>query len=110
LESGCGVGKLKCDEQPLFRSESPGFVNLIFRELILSLSGTPRTFDAGSGGFHLHEIIVTGNERFVMSSTMSPSLGSLPSAAGSSATMFGLYRSAEFEVSRLATAAFPTTD
>jgi hypothetical protein len=40
LESG-GVGELKCDEQPLFGRNSPGFVKLMFRELIPKLTGTP---------------------------------------------------------------------
>jgi hypothetical protein len=50
LESGGRVRKLKCDEQPLFRSESPGFFKLMFRESITKLARTPGTFEVGSRG------------------------------------------------------------
>jgi hypothetical protein len=29
VEDGCGIGRLKRNQQPLFRWESPGFVNLV---------------------------------------------------------------------------------
>jgi hypothetical protein len=60
LESGGRVGKLKRDEQPLFRSESPGFVKLVFRESITKLARTPKTFEVGSRGFQSHTTILPG--------------------------------------------------
>lgn len=59
-ESGGRVGKLKRDEQPLFRSESPGFVKLMFRESIAKLTRTPGTFEGGSRSFQLHTTILPG--------------------------------------------------
>jgi hypothetical protein len=38
VESGGSIGKLQCNQQPLFRGESPGFVNLLFRRHIAKLA------------------------------------------------------------------------
>jgi len=51
LESGGGIGKLKCDEQPLFRSQSPGFVNLLLRKLLSKLVLTPGMFETRGRSF-----------------------------------------------------------
>jgi len=41
VESGCSVGKLKGNEQPLFRGESSGFVNFLLCQHVAKLAGTP---------------------------------------------------------------------
>jgi hypothetical protein len=65
MESGGGVGEFKRDEQALFGSESPGFVNLVFCEPITEFTGTPRATEVRSRGFQFHEAILSGNSRFV---------------------------------------------
>lgn len=42
MESDGSVGKLKRNEQPLFRGESPGFVNLLLCQHVTKLTRTPR--------------------------------------------------------------------
>lgn len=61
LESPGDIGKFKCNEQPLFWSQSPGFVNLLFRKVVAKFARTPRTFENRSGSLREHDIIVTGN-------------------------------------------------
>lgn len=65
MESGGGVGEFERDEQPLFGSESPGFVNLVFCEPITEFTGTPGATEVGRRGFQFHEAILPGNRRFV---------------------------------------------
>jgi hypothetical protein len=43
VESGGSVGKLKRNEQPLFRGESAGFVNLPLSQHVAKLTGTSRS-------------------------------------------------------------------
>jgi hypothetical protein len=43
VESGGSVGKLKGNEQPLFRGESAGFVNLLLRQHVAKFTGTSRS-------------------------------------------------------------------
>jgi hypothetical protein len=42
MESDSSVGKLKRNEQPLFRGESPGLVELPLNQHIAKLTRTPR--------------------------------------------------------------------
>jgi len=43
VESGGSIGKLKRNEQPLFRGESTGFVNLLLCQHVAKLTGTSRS-------------------------------------------------------------------
>ncbi len=43
VKSGDSVGKLKRNEQSLFRDESPGFIDLPFRQHVAKLAWTPRS-------------------------------------------------------------------
>jgi hypothetical protein len=65
MDSGSGVGEFERDEQPLFGSESPGFVNLVFCEPITEFTGTPGATEVRSQGFQFHEVILPGNSWFV---------------------------------------------
>jgi len=38
VESAGSIGKLKCNEQPLFRGMSPGFVDLLLRQDVAQLA------------------------------------------------------------------------
>jgi hypothetical protein len=65
MDSGSGVGEFERDEQPLFGSESPGFVNLVFCEPITEFTGTPGATEERSQSFQFHEAILPGNSWFV---------------------------------------------
>lgn len=41
------IGKLKRNEQPLLRGESPGFIGLLFRQHVAELTRTPRSIQIG---------------------------------------------------------------
>ena len=43
MESGGSVGKLKGNEQPLFRGKSSGFVNFLLYQHVAKLTGTSRS-------------------------------------------------------------------
>jgi len=63
---GGGVGsvrKLQCNQQPLFRGESPGFVNLLLCQHVAKLTWTPRSTQTGKRGcgFRFHNAILHGN-------------------------------------------------
>jgi hypothetical protein len=64
MESGGSVGKLKRNAQPLFRGESPGFINLLLRQHVAKLTGTPRSIPTGNRGcgFRIHSAILHGND------------------------------------------------
>jgi hypothetical protein len=47
VESNASVGKLKRNTQPLFRGESPGFVNLLLCQHVAKLTGTSRSIQTG---------------------------------------------------------------
>jgi hypothetical protein len=61
LESGGGVGKFKCHEQPLFRSETLCFLNLVFRQFITQLARPARFVENRMGDHFLHKAILPGN-------------------------------------------------
>ena len=56
-----GVRKLKRDEQPLFRGESPGFINLLLHQHIAKLARTSRSIQTGNRGCGFHSAILHGN-------------------------------------------------
>ena len=64
VEGGSSVGKLKRNAQPLFRSESPGFVNLLLCQHVAKLTGTSRSIQTGKRGcgFRFHSTILHGND------------------------------------------------
>jgi hypothetical protein len=65
VESGGSVGKLKRNEQPLFRGESAGFVNLLLRQHVAKLTGASRSIPPERQGcgcrFRFHGTILHGN-------------------------------------------------
>jgi hypothetical protein len=63
VESGGSIGKLKCNEQPLFRGESPGFVDLLLCQHVAKPAGAPRRIQTGKRGsrFRFHTAILHGN-------------------------------------------------
>ncbi len=65
MESGGSVGKLKRNEQPLFRGESAGFVNLPLFQHVAKLTGTSRSIPPEGQGygcrFRFHGTILHGN-------------------------------------------------
>ncbi len=63
MESGGGIGQVERDEKPLFRGESPGFINLVLREPIAKFARTPRTTEAEHRGTPFHAAILQGNTR-----------------------------------------------
>jgi hypothetical protein len=69
VESGGSVGKLKRNEQPLFRGESAGFVNLLLREHVAKLAGTSRNIPPERHGcgcrFRFHGTILYGYNTLV---------------------------------------------
>lgn len=74
MESGGSVRKLKRNEQPLFRGESPGFVDLLLCQHVAKLTGTPRRIQTGNRGcghgFRFHSAILHGNALRVTIRTM----------------------------------------
>jgi hypothetical protein len=66
VESGGSVGKLKGNEQPLFRGESAGFVNLPLCQHVAKLTGTSRSIPSERRrcGYRLrfHGTILHGND------------------------------------------------
>ena len=64
MKSGGSVGKLKRNAQPLFRGESPGFVNLFLCQHIAKFTGLPRSIPTGNRGcrFRFHGTILHGND------------------------------------------------
>lgn len=63
VESCGSVGKLKRNAQPLFRGESPGFVNLLLCQHVAKLTGPSRRIQTGKRGcgFRFHTAILHGN-------------------------------------------------
>mgnify|MGYP001193013153 FL=1 len=51
VESGGSVRKLKRNALPLFRDESPSFVNLLFCQHVAKLTGTLRSIQTGKRGW-----------------------------------------------------------
>ena len=47
VESGGSARKLQCNQQPLFRGESPGFVDLLLCQHVAKRTGTPRNIQTG---------------------------------------------------------------
>jgi hypothetical protein len=66
VESGGSVGKLKGNEQPLFRGESSGFVNLLLCQHVAKLTGMSRSIPSERQGcgrrFRFHGTILHGND------------------------------------------------
>jgi hypothetical protein len=66
MESGGSVGKLKGNEQPLFRGESSGFVNLLFCQHVAKLTGTSRSISPKRRRcdyrLRFHRTILHGND------------------------------------------------
>ena len=66
MESDGSVRKLKRNEQPLFRGESPGFIGLLFRQHVAKLTRTPRSIQSERRrfdcGFRFHSAILHGND------------------------------------------------
>ena len=66
MESGCSVGKLKGNEQPLFRGKSSGFVNLLLCQHVAKLTGTSRNIPTERQGcgyrLRFHSTILHGND------------------------------------------------
>ena len=67
VESGGSVGKLERNEQPLFRGESSGFVNLLLCQHVAKLTGTSRSILSERQGcgcrFCFHGTILHGNDK-----------------------------------------------
>lgn len=67
VESGGSVGKFERNEQPLFRGESAGFVNLLLRQHVSKLAGTSRSIPPERQRcgcrFRFHGTILHGNNR-----------------------------------------------
>ena len=65
MESGGSVGKLKRNEQPLFRGESAGFVNLLLRQHVAKLTRASRSIPPEGQGcgcrFRFHATMIHGN-------------------------------------------------
>ena len=61
VKSGGSVGKLQCNQQPLFRGESQGLVNLPLSQHSAKLAGTPRSIQTGKRGCGFHSAILQGN-------------------------------------------------
>lgn len=74
MESGGSIGKLKRNEQPLFRGESTGFVNLLLRQHVAKLAGTSRSISPERQGcgcrLRFHDTILHGNNTPVTTKTM----------------------------------------
>ena len=64
MESGGSVEKLQCNQQPLFRSESPGFINLLLRQHFAKLTGASRHIQTGKRGCGLrfHGSVLHGSD------------------------------------------------
>ena len=66
MESGGSVGKIKRNEEPLFRGESSGFVNLLLCQHVAKLTGTSRNISTEKQGcgcrFRYHGTILHGND------------------------------------------------
>jgi hypothetical protein len=66
VESGGSVGKLKCNEEPLFRGESSGFVNLLLCQHVAKLTGTSRSISPKRRRcdyrLRFHQTILHGND------------------------------------------------
>ena len=58
MESGGSIGQVECDKKPLFGGESPGFIDLVFRESVSQSARAARTAHVGRGGVRLHGAIV----------------------------------------------------
>lgn len=66
VESGGSVGKLKGNEQSLFRGESSSFVNLLFCQHVAKLTGTSRSISPKRRRcdyrLRIHRSILHGND------------------------------------------------
>jgi hypothetical protein len=66
VESGGSIGKIKRNEQPLFRGESAGFANLLLCQHVAKFTGTSRSIWTERQGcgrrFRFHGIILHGND------------------------------------------------
>lgn len=63
VKRGGSVGKLQCNQQPLLRGKSLGFVNLLLSQHVAKLAGTPRSIQTWNRGCELriHSAILHGN-------------------------------------------------
>jgi hypothetical protein len=66
VESGSSIGKIKRNEQPLFRGESSSFVNLLLCQHVAKFTGTSRSIPSERQGcgrrFPFHRTILHGND------------------------------------------------
>ena len=66
MESGGSIGKIKCNEQPLFRGESSGFVNLLLCQDVAKFTRPSRSIltERRRCGcrFRFHATILHGND------------------------------------------------
>ena len=66
MESGGSVGKIKRNEEPLFRGESSGFVKLLLCQHIAKFTGTPRSISRERQGcgrrLRFHPTVLHGND------------------------------------------------
>jgi hypothetical protein len=60
VESCSSVGQLKRNEQPLFRGDSPDFVNLLLCQHVAKLARTPRGVQTGKRGCGFHSATLNG--------------------------------------------------